>query len=268
MKITAFVVDDEPLARRRIRRLLDQHPDVEIVGEAAAGEEAVAGVLEKRPDVVFLDVRMPGKDGVEALREIRALLPENLRPVTVFTTAYEEHAAEAFALAGTDYLVKPIERDGLARAMRRVRRALGARGPGDEANTVATGDVVPASARERDGEGASPRAAGHIAGHRAGRIVNLVLEDIGCIAVEETITWAHTPQGKFRLRMTLQEAESRLATPPFVRVSRSAIINLDWVDHLSPMFSGTFVAVLRPSIGIEVQVSRRRARVLRDLLGW
>ena len=270
MTIRAFVVDDEPLARRRLRRLLAAHPDVEIVGEAAAGDEAIASVLEVRPDVVFLDVRMPGTDGVEALREIREHLPERLRPAAVFTTAYEEHAVDAFELAGTDYLVKPIEQEGLARAMRRVRRALAGRDEEAIAPDVGAEAPVPA---EPDGStpvgaGDGPRAAGHIAGHRAGRIVNLVLEDIGCITVDDTITWAHTPQGKYRLRMTLKEAEARLTTPPFVRVSRSAIVSLDWVDHISPMFSGTFVAVLRPSIGLQVQVSRRRARALRELLGW
>ncbi len=86
--------------------------------------------------------------------------------------------------------------------------------------------------------------------------------------VEDTITWAYTPQGKYRLKAALHEIEERLPSPPFVRVSRSTIVNLEWIDHLSPMFSGTYTATLRGAIGIEVHVSRRRARRLRELLGW
>ena len=115
---------------------------------------------------------------------------------------------------------------------------------------------------------ASKKATQHLAGHRAGKIVNLALEDVGCVAVEDTITWAHTPQGKYRLKSALHEIEERLPSPPFVRVSRSTIVNLEWIDHLSPMFSGTYTASLRGAIGIEVHVSRRRARRLRELLGW
>lgn len=253
MKIRAVAVDDEPLARKRLKRLLAEHEDVELVGEAGDGEEAVSVVLAERPDLVFLDVRMPGQDGLEAFRELQDRLPDSVRPLAVFTTAYEEHAVDAFALEGTDYLVKPLDEEQLSRALRRVRERLWQRRPEED--------------REEGPERREPSGE-HIAGHRAGKIVNLVVEDIGCVTVDDTITWAHTPQGKYRLKLTLQEAEERLPSPPFVRVSRSVILNLDWVDHLSPMFSGTYTAVLRPSIGLEVHVSRRRARKLREMLGW
>ncbi|MFW6198465.1 MAG: LytR/AlgR family response regulator transcription factor [Acidobacteriota bacterium] len=253
MKIRAVTVDDEPLACKRLKRLLSKHSDVELVGEAEDGEEAVEVVMEERPDLVFLDVRMPNRDGLEAFRELQERLPDSVRPLAVFTTAYEEHAVDAFAVEGVDYLVKPLDEEQLARALRRVRERLWRRTP------------------EREDEEAGPNGeatSGHVAGHRANKIVNILLEDIGCVTVDDTITWAHTPQGKYRLKLTLQEAEERLPSPPFVRVSRSAVLNLDWVDHLSPMFSGTYTAVLRPAIGLEVHVSRRRARKLRELLGW
>ena len=256
MNIRAVTVDDEPLARRRLKRLLAEHSDIELVAMAANGTEAIKVVLEERPDVVFLDVRMPNKDGLETLRAMHEHLPEGVRPLAVFTTAYEEHAVEAFALEGTDYLVKPIDREQLSRALRRVRQALWQRRP------------------QPDGSPAGPvaedrhRVSGHLAGHRAGKIVNLQLEDIACVSIEETITWADTPQGRYRLRQALHEAEERLPSPPFVRVSRASIVNLEWIDHLAPMFSGTYTAVLRPAVGIQVHVSRRRARRLRELLGW
>ena len=119
--IRALVVDDEPLARSRMRRLLGDHPDVEVVGEAASGDEAVAATLRLRPDLLLLDVDMPEGSGTEALERIRLTVPEAMLPAAVFTTAHAEHAVEAFALEGLDYLLKPITRETLARALKRVR---------------------------------------------------------------------------------------------------------------------------------------------------
>ncbi len=262
MKIRVLVVDDEHLARKRLKRLLAEHGDVEVLGEAGTGDEAVTAVLENEPDLVFFDVRMPGLSGVEALERLHELLPPSIRPLSVFTTAYEEHAVEAFELEGTDYLIKPIDREQLNRgALRRARKALrGNRGDEGERSS----DAETAGRAETAGS----RPAAHLAGHRAGKIVNLASEDIGAVVVEDTITWAYTPQGKYRLKAALHEIEERLPSPPFVRVSRSTIVNLEWIDHLSPMFSGTYTATLRGAIGIEVHVSRRRARRLRELLGW
>ena len=259
MMIRDVAVDDEPLARRRLKRLLGEHSDIELVGEADSGEAAVKTVLRERPDVVFLDVRMPGGDGIETLRALRDQLPEGVCPLAVFITAYEDHAVEAFALEGTDYLVKPIDREQLTRALRRVRQALWSRRP--EPAVTQTED-------EGRGHASVGGAAGHLAGHRAGKIVNLLLEDIACVSVEDTITWAHTPQGRYRLKLARHGVGRRLTSPPFIRVSRAAVVNLEWVEHLAPMFSGTYVAVLRPAIGTQVHVSRRRARKLRELLGW
>ncbi len=271
MKVRALVVDDEPLARRRLRRLLKDHEDVEVVGEATTGDEAIAAALEAHPDVMFMDVRMPGIDGLQALRGLRDKLTDDVMPLAVFTTAYEDHAVEAFELEGTDYLVKPIGKKELARALQRVRRVLWQRGrgpqPADEAGAAA--DV---EAPGRDDRAVEPRtdrdAVGHLAAHRAGKIIRLALDDIACLTVDDTITWAITADGKHRLRQGLGQLETRLPCPPFFRVSRAAIINLGWIDHLAPMFSGTYSAFLREPVGVEVHVSRRRARELRQLLGW
>lgn len=262
MGIRTLVVDDEPLARSRMKRLLADHPDIEVAGEAADGREAVAEVLRLRPAVVFLDVNMPGSTGTECLRAIHAALPEDLWPLAVFTTAYEEHAVEAFALEGTDYLLKPVERDTLARALRRVRKAIWRDAPAT--TTPATPPPRPAAAPAEPAE----ESPGHLAAHRAGRIVNLALDDVACILVEDTITFAVTADGRYRLRSTLHEAEARLPAPPFVRISRSAVVQLSWVDHIDPMPSGTFEAVLRAPVSLRLAVSRRRGRRLRDLLGW
>lgn len=266
MKIRALVVDDEPLARKRLRRLLARHEDVEVVGEATSGDETIGMVLEERPDVLFLDVRMPGRDGLEAFRELRKKLPEQVLPLAVFTTAHEEHAIEAFELEGTDYLVKPVEEDQLDRALRRVRRDVWHRDR--RPRTVGKADAVGGDDRTDAAAVETPEDVGHVAGHRANKIVRLALDQIGAITVEDTITWAHTPEGKVRLRQPLAELEERLPCPPFFRVSRSAIVSLEWIDHLAPMFSGTYSAFLEEPLELEIHVSRRRARKLRKLLGW
>ena len=165
MSMLAVVVDDEPLARRRLRRLLGAHEDVEVVGEATNGDEAVAVVLESRPDVLFMDVRMPGSDGLQALRMLREKLPADVLPMVVFTTAYEEHAVEAFELEGTDYLVKPVDKAALARSMQRLRRGLWGRGrlaalPAEAAATAPADEKGGGGDVAAPGEGESPRPPG------------------------------------------------------------------------------------------------------------
>jgi len=272
MSLRVVIVDDEPLARKRLLRLLGAHDDVEVVGEATNGDEAVSVALDTHPDALFMDVRMPGSDGLTALRKLREKLPADVLPMVVFTTAYEDHAVEAFELEGTDYLVKPVEKASLARAMQRLRRGSWQRGRGAEPVDESADEPVktaaeepPAADKGSSGEGGG---VGHLAAHRAGKIIRLALEDIACIVVEDTITWAFTAEGKFRLRQGLGQLEKRLACPPFFRASRSAMVNLSWIDHLAPMFSGTYSAFLKEPVKAEIHVSRRRARELRQLLGW
>jgi len=266
VRIRALIVDDEALARKRVRRLLAGHPDVEVDAEAGDGGEALALVLDRRPDLIFLDVNMPGQDGLGALERIQELLPEGARPLVIFTTAYEEHALRAFELEGLDYLVKPIEQAALDRALRRVRRALGgAHERGGKPAVPGPGEGTGASGGEIAEAGVT--AAGHLAAVRGEKILSLALADVGCIQLEDGIAYAHTPTGKQRLRQNLTELEERLPAPPFQRVSRSALVNLDWVAHLEPLFSGSYLATLKAPLGLELQVSRRRARRLRELLG-
>jgi DNA-binding LytR/AlgR family response regulator len=247
MTIRAVVVDDEPLARKRLRRLLGAHADVEVVAEAASGDEAAGVVLRERPDVVFLDVQMPGATGIQALRTLRASLGDGACPAAIFTTAYDQHAAEAFELDGVDYLLKPVEAPRLTQALERLRRRLGETG-----GTVA----------------APPTSAGHLAALAGERIVSLAFDEVACLLVEDGLVFAHTARGRHRVRSTLGELQDRLPAPAFVRVSRSAVLNLAWIEHLEPEDSGTYRARLRAPLELAIAVSRRRARELRGLLGW
>lgn len=250
MTLRVIVVDDEPLARKRLRRLLAAHADVEVVGEAASGDEAVGLCLRERPAVVFLDIHMPGSTGTEALRAMRAAWGDGEPPQAVFTTAHREHAVEAFELDGADYLLKPIEAERLAVTLERLRTRL----------AEATLEIAaPAS------EDARP---GFLAAHLGERIVSLAYEEVAYVQLEGSTAWAVNARGRYRLRATLSELEARLPSPPFVRVSRSCLVHLAWIEHFEPEDSGTFSARLRSPLGTTIAVSRRRARRLRELLGW
>lgn len=246
--IRALVVDDEPRARSRLRRLLEPHADVQVVGEATTGAEAVQQVLALRPDLVFLDVRMPELSGTDAAEQLRAYLPESVRPALVFTTAHAEHAVQAFALEGVDYLLKPVERDRLAQALRRVRQARWAKGPAPAA---------PAAA---------PATEAHfLTGHHGASIASIPVGSLRCVQVEEGTAWAHTTDGqRTRLQGSLGELEAALPTPPFLKVSRSAIVHTERVLRLHPVGS-SFEAELEG--GERVAVSRRRVRFLEQALG-
>jgi two-component system LytT family response regulator len=256
--IRTLLVDDEPLARDRLRRLLQEHPDVEVVGDAGSGGEAWERCLGLRPQLLLLDVDMPMGTGLEALERIRRALPDGLRPLVIFTTAHAEHAVTAFALEGTDYLLKPVEPAGLERALARVRRALWSQ-PGSTAAPLPTPTVKVAP-------GAAP--TGHLAAFRGEKVINLLSDDVALIEIEDTIPFAVTRDGRFRLHGTLAEVEARLPSPPFVRVSREAIIHLAQVAHLEPLGAGVWSARLRAPLDREVQVARRRVPRLRELLGW
>jgi len=240
--IRAVVVDDEALGRRRLLRLLGDHPDVEVVGEAADGAAARAQVLTLRPDLLFLDVQMPGEDGPTALRRLRETLPDDALPWVVFTTAHAEHALDAFELEALDYLLKPVERSGLARALKRVRRRV---------------------AQPGGGVGA-PAPPQRLLARRGTRTIPLDVDGIAAVVVEDATAWAWTPDGRFRIDGTLQEVVARLPAG-FVQVSRAAVLRPDAVASLRPLASGTFEATLHGIEGV-LHVSRRRARELKQHL--
>ena len=279
--IRAIVVDDEPLGRKRILRLLGDHPDVVVVAEAADGRAALAEVLAHRPDLLFLDVQMPVQDGPSALRALRDALPESALPFVVFTTAHTEHALDAFALEAVDYLLKPVEREGLARALKRVRKGLALRGgagvgsPAPNANLpspAAAPMLSPPGAPSAPEPGVAavplPDSAPNLRrllAHRGNRTILLDLDQVAAVVVEDSIAWAWSVGGRFRVDGTLQEIATRLP-PSFVPVSRAALLRPEAIVELRPLASGTWEATLRDVEG-RLHISRRRARELRRLLG-
>lgn len=261
--IRALVVDDEQLGRQRLIRLLRDHPDVAVVAEAADGTAARAEVFRLLPDLVFLDVQMPGEDGPTALRALRAALPESRQPIVVFTTAHAQHALDAFELEAVDYLLKPVERDGLARALKRVRRIVWQRSP-QPATPAAAPSVTPPPQPEPTPP--TPQTPSHLPGRRGTRVIPIDVANIAAVVVEDTICWALTPGGRFRLAGGLAEVEERLPPGDFLRVSRSALLRPSAIAELRPLASGTMEAALK-DVDDVVHVSRRRGRELKKLLG-
>lgn len=237
--IRALLVDDEDLARDRLRRLLAEASDVEIVGEAGDGAEAMEQITALSPDVVFLDIQMPGCSGLE----VAASMPEP-RPHIVFCTAYDQYAIDAFELHAVDYLLKPISRARLDRALERVRGG-------------ATPAAIPASA--------SPAPLKRFLARKGNRFRVVSATDVVCFVSENGLTKLQTASEHFWISPTLNDLEQCIDPAQFFRISRAAIVNLDAVHEVTPEEGGQGAVALRD--GTRLEVSRRRFRDLTERLG-
>ena len=247
MGVRCLLVDDEELARRQLARLLGAHPDFEIAGEAANGVEALERIEELRPEVVFLDIEMPGLSGFDVLAQLANA------PLIVFATAFDEYAIRAFEANAIDYLLKPIQPARLEQTAARIReRVAEPRAEYDAALKQAVATLHP-----------GPPAK--IAGKRGKRIVLLSPQEIVLAAVEEKLVFLHTQTDRFITDRTIAELEELLGPAGFFRVSRSALVNLEQARELLPWFSGTWRVKL--SNGAELDVSRERSRELKRRIG-
>lgn len=226
--IRALIVDDEPLARTRIRMMLHRHPDVEVLAECANGREAAALVREQKPELLFLDIEMPDLGGFATL-EATANVAE---PVIIFVTAHTEFALDAFEANAVDYLVKPFDQERFDRALSRARRFLALR-PTSPASLP-----QPSRIRER------------FAVRGRGQILFVKAANIDWIGAEGNYARLYTREGSHLIRESLQHLEETLDPSTFVRVHRSAIINIERVGKLVPGPEGTFSIVLQNDVAI------------------
>lgn len=248
MSLRALIVDDEAPARRKVRSHLSGTADVEIVSEAANGLEAVDAIQRLRPDLVFLDVQMPGMNGFEVI----AAVGVDAMPAVVFVTAFDEYALDAFDVEAVDYLLKPIREDRFQRALKRAVERVGA--GDDERDRLARlldriRPVAPYLQRlvVRDGE----------------RLFFVPTDRIVRIAAGGNYVKIHTAEGAHVIRETISRLEGRLNPEQFARIHRAEIVRIDCVKEIQPWFHGDHIVILKN--GEERKLSRRyKAHLLRD----
>lgn len=252
--IRVVIVEDEKPARDRLRRLLQEHADCIVVGEAADAQSAAALIDRERPDLAFLDVEMPEGDGFEVLRRVRHA------PRVIFTTAFDRYAVPAFEVNSLDYLLKPFSRERFSAALERARQALQT-GPGP-----APAEIVKLIEEIRR---AAPASSGplRIPVRRASKIVLLDPNDILWFEAEETIVFARTADARLLVERPLNDLET-LLEPDFFRIHRSYLVNVSQIAEIQPEEGGTARVVMKDPGHTALPLSRRQARLLRDRIPW
>jgi two-component system LytT family response regulator len=252
-KIRALVVDDEPLARKFIRRLLKDEPAVEVVGECGDGRQAVAAIHTHRPDLVFLDIQMPELDGLAALE---AVAPGRM-PQVIFTTAYEQYALRAFELHALDYLLKPFDQARFMRALQHAKERLGdERARAEEHRQVA---ALLENIKER------PRFLERLFVKAEGRIVCVRADEIDWLEADDKYVHLHAGRKNYMVRQTLSGMEAQLDPQRFLRIHRSALVNVERIAELRPLVGGEHTVLLTD--GTELTLSRTYKDRLFALLG-
>jgi len=256
MTIRTILVDDEPLAIQGLQLRLQRHEDVEIIDTCLNGREAIRSIKTHKPDLVFLDIQMPGFDGFSVVQGLMEVEP----PLFVFVTAYSDHAIRAFEAEATDYLMKPVEEDRLADTMARVRQRLAERKSSEEAGRLkeALAEHAPEAAEaiaDADSEGpASSRYEKLINIKDRGQIFRVDVDTIERIDAAGDYMCIYTGDNTLILRETMKFLEKRLDPRRFQRVHRSTIVNLDLVRQVKPHTNGECFLVLES--GAQVKVSR------------
>jgi two-component system LytT family response regulator len=220
------------------------------VGEAASGAEALARIRELRPDVVFLDIQMPGMDGFDLIKKLEPEMP----PAIVFVTAHDDHAIKAFEVEAVDYLLKPFDRPRLRQALNRARRQL-AQGPGEMVERL----------RRLLDTASETRRLRRIAIRSGGRLQSLRVEEIQWLEAADNYVRIHTGKGAHLIRETLSQLEQRLDPELFVRVHRSSIVKIDGIREVESLFHGDYAVVLRT--GERLAVGRRYRERLLEAIG-
>lgn len=256
-KIKVLLVDDEPLARRGIRQLLESEKDFEITGEAANGREAVSVIHKLKPDLVFLDIQMPLLDGFSFIEKVGA---ENL-PEIVFVTAYDEHAIRAFEINALDYLLKPIDPERFVKTLNRVRERLKSAQTKEIDQRLS---IVLKSLESAKSNSEQPTYLERIAVKKAEQITFVDVDEIDWISSEGNYVQLHAKSKTHLLRETMDGIERKLDPQKFLRLRRSTIVRIEQIKELHPLFNGGFMVLLKD--GTELSSSRRYRQNLNRLL--
>lgn len=253
-KIKTVIVDDEPLARERIRTLLEGEADFEIVAECDGGAAAVEAVDSLKPDLLFLDIQMPEIDGFDALD---AMEPENL-PAVIFVTAFDQYAVKAFEVHALDYLLKPFDKERFQEALARVR------------NRIETDKEDPSALTEHlakllDDVRSERRSSDRILIKSEGKIFFLSTREIDWVEAAGNYMRLHAGSETYLMRETMAGMEKRLPSDHFVRIHRSTMVNFNRIKEMQPAFSGEFTVILQN--GEELKLSRKYRAELESRIG-
>jgi two-component system LytT family response regulator len=231
MPIRTLIVDDMLLARNRVKRHIEDDPDIEIIGEASGGQAAIDAIRALRPDLVFLDVQMPEIGGFEVLEAIGA----EAMPVVIFVTAYDQFALRAFDVHALDYLLKPFDAHRMARAVTRAKRAIAGRTPGPTAEKL----------RALLAEMGGGKHARRLVIKANSRTVFLPVDDIDYIEAAGNYLRIQAGADSHMIRDKISDMEQRLDPRGFARIHRSTIVNIERIKEMHPLFNGDQTVVLK-----------------------
>lgn len=255
--ITTIIVDDEPLARRNIRLLLKDDPEIEIAAEAGSGREALSLIRKHSPDLVFLDIQMPEMDGFGVLENLEA----TQLPVIVFVTAFDQYALKAFEFHALDYLLKPFDDARFAKALAKAKLQVEQK----ELKDLSERLVALLEGREqRPEEQPRTRYVSRLLIKSAGRVFFLKTDEIDYIQAEDYYVKLHVGRRGHLLRETMNEMEAKLDPSKFLRIHRSSIVNIERIREMQQHFNGEYIVLLHD--GTELKLSRSRREQLRSLL--
>jgi two-component system, LytTR family, response regulator len=248
MHLRAIVVDDEELARKRLRKMLRSYDeDLEVVGEAENGQDAVDKIESLHPDLIFLDVQMPGFDGFEVVRRLR------FKPFIVFTTAYDEYALKAFEENSIDYLLKPIEQERLDKAVEKLQRVYSSSKPKTDEKVERFLSQLASPSLKR------------LQVKSGDKILLIDIENVTYFEAKDKYTFLHTTDHEHIIEPTLAELEEKLDKLTFVRIHRSVIVNINFIREMVKWFGGKYKVRLRDKQGTELVVSRGYVDQIRKL---
>ena len=251
-KIKVLVADDEPLARERLTALLAQEPDMEVVGEARDGEEAITAIHDDSPDLVFLDVQMPQMNGFDVIEAVGT----DKMPLVIFVTAYDQHALKAFQVRALDYLLKPFDRERFKDALSRARKQLEREESGDLGKRLL--------ALVKDLRRDQPKSD-RLVVKSGGRLFFLRTDEIDWVEAAGNYVRLHVGTTSHLLRETMNAIEGRLDPEKFFRIHRSRIVNMERIQELQPWLNGEYAVLLRT--GTRLTLSRGYREKLQDRLG-
>lgn len=247
-KIRTLIVDDEPLARDRVKRFLRDEHDIKIIGECGNGKEAIAAIKQEKPDLVFLDIQMPEKNGFEVVKS----LDEQTMPSVIFVTAYDQYALQAFDVHALDYLLKPFNRERLHKAVSHAR---------DQIETKRIGNLDERLASLIKDLRSEKKYLERLVVKSVGRVFFLKVDEIDWIEAAGNYVKLHSGREAHMIRETMNGIEAKLDPDRFLRIHRSTVVNIDRIKELHPMFSGDYAVILRN--GTELALSRNyRERLL------